>query len=86
MGCLNVESAEELELVARVAAELRRPASLALRVNPDVDAGTHRHTTTGTRATKFGVSPERVRQIQHDGLSRLKQLIAARGVRKDALL
>ena len=59
VGCLNVESAEELELVARVAAELRRPTSLALRVNPDVDAGTHRHTTTGTRATKFGVSPER---------------------------
>ncbi|NBU59962.1 MAG: diaminopimelate decarboxylase, partial [Betaproteobacteria bacterium] len=56
VGCLNVESAEELELVARVAAEMRRPASLALRVNPDVDAGTHRHTTTGTRATKFGVS------------------------------
>ena len=33
VGCLNVESAEELELVARVAAELRRPASLALRVH-----------------------------------------------------
>jgi diaminopimelate decarboxylase len=63
VGCLNVESAEELELVARVAAELRRPASLALRVNPDVDAGTHRHTTTGTRATKFGVSPERAEEL-----------------------
>ena len=54
VGCLNVESAEELEMVARTAAELRRPASLALRVNPDVDAGAHRHTTTGTKATKFG--------------------------------
>jgi diaminopimelate decarboxylase len=63
VGCLNVESAEELELVARVAAELRRPASLALRVNPDVDAGTHRHTTTGTRATKFGVGVERAEEI-----------------------
>ncbi|MFM7809788.1 MAG: diaminopimelate decarboxylase family protein, partial [Planctomycetota bacterium] len=63
VGCLNVESAEELELVARVAVELRRPASLALRVNPDVDAGTHRHTTTGTRATKFGVSPARAGEL-----------------------
>jgi len=63
VGCLNVESAEELELVARVAAELRQPASLALRVNPDVDAGTHRHTTTGTKATKFGVSPARAEEL-----------------------
>ena len=63
VGCLNVESAEELELVARVAAEARRPVSLALRVNPDVDAGTHRHTTTGTRATKFGVSVERAEEL-----------------------
>ncbi|NBX25031.1 MAG: diaminopimelate decarboxylase, partial [Planctomycetes bacterium] len=47
VGCINIESAEELELVARVCADLRRAASLALRVNPDVDAGTHRHTTTG---------------------------------------
>jgi diaminopimelate decarboxylase len=63
VGCLNVESAEELELVARVAANLRRPTSLALRVNPDVDAGTHRHTTTGTRATKFGVGVERAADL-----------------------
>jgi diaminopimelate decarboxylase len=63
VGCLNVESAEELELVARVCADLRRPASLALRVNPDVDAGTHRHTTTGTKATKFGVSVERAEEL-----------------------
>ena len=63
VGCLNVESAEELELVARVAGELRQPASLALRVNPDVDAGTHRHTTTGTKATKFGVSPARAEEL-----------------------
>jgi diaminopimelate decarboxylase len=63
VGCLNVESAEELALVAGVAAELRRPASLALRVNPDVDAGTHRHTTTGTRATKFGVGADRAVEL-----------------------
>ena len=37
-------------------------------------------------ADELGVTPERVRQIQQDGLQRLKQVIAARGVRKDALL
>ena len=63
VGCINIESAEELELVARVCAELRRPASLALRVNPDVDAGTHRHTTTGVRTTKFGVGVERAEEL-----------------------
>jgi diaminopimelate decarboxylase len=63
VGCVNIESAEELELAARVAAELRRPASLALRVNPDVDAGTHRHTTTGVRTTKFGVGIERAEEL-----------------------
>ena len=63
VGCLNVESAEELELAAAVCASLRRPASLALRVNPDVDAGTHRHTTTGIRTTKFGVSVERAEEL-----------------------
>jgi RNA polymerase nonessential primary-like sigma factor len=37
-------------------------------------------------ADELGVTRERVRQIQQDGLHRLKQVIAARGVRKDALL
>jgi len=63
VGCMNVESAEELEMIAAVAAHLRRPTSLALRINPDVDAVTHRHTTTGTRATKFGVSVQRAEEL-----------------------
>ena len=63
VGCINIESAEELELVARVCADLRRAASLALRVNPDVDAGTHRHTTTGVRTTKFGVGVDRAEEL-----------------------
>ncbi len=63
VGCLNVESAEELELIARISTDLRTPVSLALRVNPDVDAGTHRHTTTGIRTTKFGVSSARAMEL-----------------------
>ncbi|MGC4106963.1 MAG: alanine racemase [Thermomicrobiales bacterium] len=52
---INVESAEELEMVSAIATALGRSARVALRVNPDVDAGTHAKITTGTAETKFGI-------------------------------
>ncbi len=52
---LNVESAEELAMVAAVAASLARTAPVVLRVNPDVDAGTHEKITTGRAGNKFGI-------------------------------
>ncbi len=55
IGLFNVESASELERLAQLAAEAGCRADAALRINPDVDARTHHHTTTGTSATKFGV-------------------------------
>jgi diaminopimelate decarboxylase len=55
IGLFNIESEAELENVQRLAAEASCAAHCALRVNPDVDPQTHRHTTTGTRETKFGV-------------------------------
>ena len=55
VGLLNIESEPELENVQRLAEGASRVAHCALRVNPDVDPRTHRHTTTGTRETKFGV-------------------------------
>lgn len=57
--CLNVESEQELELIARVAGELGVCATAALRVNPDVDAFTHAYTTTGKADNKFGVAIQR---------------------------
>lgn len=51
----NVESEPELERIASAAAARGAEANVALRLNPDVDANTHRHTTTGTRETKFGL-------------------------------
>jgi diaminopimelate decarboxylase len=54
----HVESEMEVSVLAEVAAEMRKVAPVAVRVNPDVDAGTHRHITTGTRRNKFGVPPE----------------------------
>ncbi len=53
--CFNVESEAELERLSRVASELGRVASIALRVNPDVDARTHPYIATGLKENKFGI-------------------------------
>ena len=63
VGLFNVESESELEVLARVAAELGVVARACLRVNPDVDARTHEYTTTGLEENKFGVSWRRVPEI-----------------------
>ena len=53
--CFNVESASELERLDRVAGAMGKTAPVSLRVNPDVDAGTHPYIATGLRQNKFGV-------------------------------
>jgi len=55
IACFNVESIDELELLAEVAAELRVEAPVAIRVNPDVDAQTHPYIATGLNENKFGI-------------------------------
>ena len=52
----NVESLQELEVVNNVAGELGQTASVALRVNPDVDPATHPYIATGLRESKFGIA------------------------------
>ena len=52
---INVESAEELDMLCAAASEAGRVVDVALRVNPDVDAGTHAKITTGRADNKFGV-------------------------------
>jgi diaminopimelate decarboxylase len=59
----NVESEGELELLAACAAELRKVADIALRVNPDVPAETHPYISTGLREHKFGVPIIRAREL-----------------------
>jgi diaminopimelate decarboxylase len=54
----NVESAEELEALDAVGRALGKKAPFAVRVNPDVDAKTHRHIATGLQTSKFGVPLE----------------------------
>lgn len=53
--CLNIESVEELEVVASLAESLKITASVALRINPDIAAKTHPHITTGKSENKFGI-------------------------------
>ncbi len=52
---INVESMPELELLSAVAQRLGRTATVALRVNPDVDANTHAKISTGKKENKFGI-------------------------------
>ncbi|MDE6436777.1 MAG: diaminopimelate decarboxylase [Muribaculaceae bacterium] len=60
VGCLNVESVEELQVIAALAAERGLVAPVALRVNPDIDAHTHEYITTGLEENKFGIDMRRL--------------------------
>ncbi len=55
VGQINVESAAELAMISTVATALGKTAPVALRINPDVDAGTHAKITTGRADNKFGI-------------------------------
>ncbi len=61
----NVESIEELEAIDRVAAGLHKAAPVAIRVNPDVDAMTHDHITTGKKENKFGIPLNKALPVFH---------------------
>lgn len=56
----NVESEAELEFLNEVAGATGRPAPVALRVNPDVDAQTHKYISTGKSHNKFGIGIDRI--------------------------
>ncbi|HEY7901515.1 MAG TPA: diaminopimelate decarboxylase [Caulobacteraceae bacterium] len=56
VGQINVESAPELELIAHLAGEIGVRPSVALRINPDVEAGGHDKIATGAAHSKFGVA------------------------------
>ena len=61
--CVNVESEPELELLSRLAIESGKTARISVRVNPDVDAGTHAKIATGKSENKFGVPLPRARAV-----------------------
>ena len=57
--CFNVESESELVRLDAVAGAMKLRAPVSLRVNPDVDAGTHPYISTGLRENKFGIAHDR---------------------------
>ncbi|MCH4090534.1 diaminopimelate decarboxylase [Acetobacter sp.] len=62
---INVESAEELEILSGVASSMGREIDVALRVNPDVDAKTHAKITTGVAGNKFGIPYDEALGLYH---------------------
>lgn len=62
IGCFNVESESELEVLSEVAVALGQRAPVSIRVNPNVDPKTHPYISTGLKGNKFGVAHERTLQ------------------------
>ncbi|HLH11687.1 MAG TPA: diaminopimelate decarboxylase [Methylovirgula sp.] len=67
--CFNVESEPELAALSNLAAQRGQQAKIALRVNPDVDAGTHAKIATGSAETKFGIPLSRARKVYREAAS-----------------
>ena len=61
--CFNVESEPELEALSQVAVGMGVTAPVSIRVNPDVDAGTHAKISTGKSENKFGIPLTRARDV-----------------------
>lgn len=54
--CFNCESVEEIKIIDELAAQKDKKARIALRINPNVDAHTHKYITTGLEENKFGIN------------------------------
>ncbi len=59
----NIESDQELSRLSMVAGEMKKIAPVAIRFNPNVDAGVHEFTKTGRKSDKFGVSIEATKDL-----------------------
>jgi len=71
--CFNVESFDELSRLDEQARTLGRRAPVSLRVNPDVDAGTHPYISTGLKGNKFGIA-------HHEALAAYRHAAGLRGL------
>ena len=58
IGCFNVESDAELDVLSAVAVDMGQQAPVSIRVNPNVDPKTHPYISTGLKGNKFGVAHE----------------------------
>ena len=69
IGCFNVESEAELDVLSEVALAMRQVASVSIRVNPDVDPKTHPYISTGLKGNKFGVAHDDALRIYRHAAS-----------------
>lgn len=70
--CFNVESMQELQVLDQLSKNKNTKANIALRINPNVDAYTHKYITTGLEENKFGINPyefdtvlDELKKLQH---------------------
>jgi diaminopimelate decarboxylase len=63
IGQLNVESAEELAIINKIAKAKNKKVKVSIRINPDVDADTHEKITTGKKHNKFGIPWEEIEDL-----------------------
>jgi len=61
--CFNIESVQELKVINEIAGRLEKTARVALRVNPNVDANTHKYITTGLKENKFGINEDDLEDV-----------------------
>jgi diaminopimelate decarboxylase len=78
IGCFNVESAAELARIQACAELLGCMAPVSLRVNPDVDAGTHPYISTGLKRNKFGIPIDTARSLYRQ--AQASTVIDVRGI------
>ncbi len=64
--CFNVESVSELRRLSAIATSLGKRARISLRINPDVDAGTHPYISTGLRENKFGIGHDQALAVYQE--------------------
>ncbi len=78
IGCFNVESIEELEVINDLALKAGKVAPIAFRINPNIDAHTHEYITTGLAENKFGIP----HHLEKEAVKRAKEM---KGVRLKGL-
>jgi diaminopimelate decarboxylase len=71
--CFNCESIPEMEVIDQLASKLNKTAQIALRINPYIDAHTHKYITTGIEESKFGINTWEVEEVTKK-LSTLKNV------------
>lgn len=67
--CFNVESRNELEVIDELARDKGLVANIALRINPNIDAHTHKYITTGLSENKFGINLELLNDVVKEALN-----------------